>query len=188
MYFLMQLFVCPWVLLCSKDHVLSSLLICPPSGRNWTSRVKGEPLLLSCMSRSLSHLSLVRLACPWNYRIWISLSFCLHCPLSASSVSVMWFVYRCAQNILCTCLMGHATLVFDHAAELDHIPEGLLSSSCSSPRLSFFFPSASSFPLSHFFLWPGSICSCAGLQSCWSRLCSAPLLRFNLPKCFYSPW
>lgn len=48
--------------------------ICPPPGRNWTSRVKGEPLLPSCMACSLTHLSLVHLACPWNNGIWISLS------------------------------------------------------------------------------------------------------------------
>ncbi|TNN88152.1 hypothetical protein EYF80_001733 [Liparis tanakae] len=73
---LVQLAVSFHILLCAAwaRHSYMDSILSARSGGNWTSGVKGEPLLPSCMSRSLAHLSLVHLACPWNNGIWISLS------------------------------------------------------------------------------------------------------------------
>lgn len=133
---------CPCIPLCSNEPSISSPLICPPPGRNWTSRVKGEPLLPSAVSCSLTHLSLTCLACPWNK--W-DLDF------SALSASVVLNLCDAIYLLMCSeyplqllngpCYINLSSCC-NHVAVLDHIPGCLLSSACASTFChshSFFF-------------------------------------------------
>ena len=122
--------VCPCFPLCSNKRSTSPPLNCPPPGRNWTARVKGELLFLSCLPRSLAHLCLVHHACPWNNAIWISPS--LLPPLSTQRILNL-------HDVICLLMCSEYPLLLlngscyislssgNRVAKPDHISRCLLS-------------------------------------------------------------
>lgn len=114
--------MCPCPPLCSNKASISSPLICPSPGRNWTSWVKGGPLLSSATSCSLTHFSTSHHGCPWENGMWI-VFFLLFLLLLSS---------RFTSDVICLLMWSYCSTATLLVAMLDHMPEFLSSCPCSS--------------------------------------------------------